>query len=243
MIKRILCGGLAALFVFAAHAQSMEAEVKKSVESALGKIFVGKRIKVDAVREASLPGLYEASIGGDVLYTDKKVTYILIGEAYDTKSGVNLTEERRKKFTQAQFSTLPFDLAVKQVRGNGKRVLVTFEDPNCGYCKKLARELLGFSDITVYTFLLPILSADSVEKSKGIWCARDRAKAWNDWMIDGIEPPAGKCDMPLDKFRELGAKFRINGTPALYFPDGTLIPGYIRAAEIEQALGKAANSR
>lgn len=235
MSKRILLGALAAVWIFAAHAQGGDtADVKKAVEAALGK-----GTKVDSVRDAGVLGLYEVVVGGDILYTDKKATYFFIGDIMEAKSHRNLTEDRKNKLAQIKFSDLPFDLAVKQVRGNGKRVFATFEDPHCGYCKKLAKELQGMTDVTIYTFLFPILSPDSTEKSKGIWCAPDKAKAWTDWMMNGTEPPAGKCDAPIEKVLELGRKLNIRGTPTIFFADGSRVPGFVPAAAIEQALAKA----
>jgi thiol:disulfide interchange protein DsbC len=236
MIKRALLGGIAAFFVLSANADSNDtADIKKGVEAALGR-----GTKVDAVREAGALGLYEVQIGGDILYTDKKVTYLLLGDIVDAKARRNLTEERKNKLAQIKFTDLPLDLAVKQVRGNGKRVFATFEDPNCGYCKKLAHELQGMTDVTIYTFLYPILSPDSSDKSRAIWCAQDKAKAWTGWMLNGTDPGASvaKCEAPNDKIVALGHKLNVRGTPTIFFADGSRMPGYIPAAQIEQTLGK-----
>jgi len=126
------------------------------------------------------------------------------------------------------------------VRGDGRRVLATFEDPNCGYCKRLARELLTLDNVTVYVFLYPILSEDSVRKSKQIWCAPDRAKAWNDWMVDG-KTPTGRddCDTTaVTRNREYGRRLNISGTPTIFFGDGERVPGAIPLARIEQKLSQ-----
>ena len=158
----------------------------------------------------------------------------------DAKSMKNVTDERMKKLTAIRFSDLPLDRAIKQVRGDGKRVLATFEDPNCGYCKRLAKELLKLDNVTVYVFLYPILSEDSVRKSKQIWCAADRSKAWNDWMIDG-KAPAGRedCDTSaVTKNQEFGRKLNISGTPTMFFGDGERVPGAVPLARIEQKLNQ-----
>ncbi|MFN3884658.1 MAG: DsbC family protein, partial [Rhodocyclaceae bacterium] len=209
----------------------------------LAELF-GPSIKADAVRKLDKFNLYEIQIGGELLYTDEKVGFLINGDVLDVQAKKNLTEERKQKLSQVKFSELPLDLAIKQVKGNGKRVLVTFEDPNCTYCRKLAKELQNVTDVTVYTFLYPILSADSAEKSKNIWCAADRAKAWVDLMLEGKQPAAANCSHPIDKIVALGRKLNVKGTPALIFADGSRIPGYMPAAMLEKALDKgSANVR
>lgn len=239
MIKNVLAATVAALLACAAQADGGEAEVKKAVEAALGK-----GTKVDGVRDAGFLGLYEVQIGGELAYTDRKASYLLLGDVVDTKTRKNLTEERKNKLAQIKFSDLPLELAVKQVRGNGKRIMATFEDPNCGYCRKLAHELQGVTDVTVYTFLYPILSPDSGDKAKAIWCAQDKAKAWNDLMISGVAPAsaASNCDGgTIDKVTALGRRLNIRGTPTIFFSDGSRIPGFVTGPQLEQRLGKPAS--
>ena len=212
----------AALACVSLVAVADEAEVKKAVEARLGK--------VEKIARAPMPGIWEVTVDGQIFYADDKANYLLFGNLLDMKSGKNLTAER-------QFNSLPLELAVKQVRGSGKNVMVTFEDPNCGYCKKLAKDILTLKDVTVYTFLLPVLGDDSYEKSKAIWCAPAKSKAWTDWMTAGKTPPAAsaKCDISgLNKSAQLGGKLRINGTPAIFFAGGERVGGYIPAAEIEK---------
>jgi thiol:disulfide interchange protein DsbC len=150
----------------------------------------------------------------------------------------NVTQERINKLTAIKWSDLPLDRAVKTVRGDGKRVVASFEDPNCGYCKKLAKDMLKLDNVTIYTFLYPILSQDSVDKSKQIWCSTDRAKSWNDWMVEG-RSPSGKSDCDtsaIAKNQEYGRKLNINGTPTLFFADGERIPGAVPLDKIEAKL-------
>jgi thiol:disulfide interchange protein DsbC len=178
-----------------------ESDVRKAAEAKLGK--------VEKLVKAPMPGLWEVTVDSQIFYVDDKASFLIFGNLLDMKTGRNITAER-------QFNALPLELALKQVRGSGKNVMVTFEDPNCGYCKKLAKDVLTLKDVTVYTFLLPVLGDDSYEKSKAIWCAPDKAKAWVDWMTAGKAPPAAsaKCDVAgLNKSAQLGAKLRIGGTP------------------------------
>lgn len=214
MIMALACASLTAA--------AAEADVRKALESRMGSL--------ESLNRSPIPGLWEASVDGQVFYVDDKGEYLLSGNLIEIKSGKNLTSLR-------QFNALPLNLALKQVRGSGKHVLVTFEDPNCGFCKKLARELQSVKDVTVYTFLFPILGEDSMQKAQAIWCAADRAAAWNNWVLDGKPPVArnGKCDLSgLEKSIELGRKLRVNGTPALFFTTGERVGGYIPASEIEK---------
>lgn len=233
MIKKLLPLVLALAFV--ANAQADEAEVRKAMEAKLGA-------KVESVTKSGYLGLYEVYMEGGIFYTDEKMTaFIAGGQLIDAKTMKNTTEERMRKLTAIKFTDLPFDRAIKQVRGNGKRVLATFEDPNCGYCKRLAKDLQKVENVTVYTFLLPILSEDSLKKSRQIWCASDRSKAWNDWMIDG-KVPSGKedCDTSaVDKNREFGRKLNITGTPTMFFADGERVPGAMPVDRIEKKLSAA----
>lgn len=232
MLKKIL--PLTLSLAFGALALADEAEIKKGMEAKLGA-------KVESVNKAGYLGLYEVYADGNIFYTDDKMTAIMVGgQLVDAKSMKNVTEERMKKLTAIKFNELPLERAIKQVRGDGKRVLATFEDPNCGYCKRLAKDLLKLENVTVYTFLYPILSEDSVRKSKQIWCSADRAKAWNDWMVDGKAPAVkDDCDASaVGKNQEFGRKLNITGTPTMFFGDGERVPGAMPIARIEQKLGQ-----
>lgn len=221
---------LAFAAVTAAHAD--EAAVKKAAQS-----FIGDRGQVDAVRKSAVPGLYEVQVGSDVFYVDEKGQHAFFGDIVDLKTRTNLTDERRSKLSAIKFSDLPLGMAIKQVRGNGKRVMATFEDPNCGYCKKLHKDAQSLTDVTIYTFLFPILGPDSLEKSKNILCSADPAKAWSDWMDNGVVPPLVKnCGVDLDKYVALGQKFNVRGTPNIFMVDGSRIPGAVPLAQIESSL-------
>ena len=234
MLKKLLPLALAATLCLPAIAD--EASVKKAVEAKLNG-------KVDKVSKTPYLGLYEVFVGGDIIYTDEKVSALLFdGKLIDTKTMKNVTAERIQKLTAIKFTDLPLELAVKQVRGDGKRVFASFEDPNCGYCKKLAKDLTKLDNVTIYTFLYPILSPDSLEKSKQIWCAADKARAWNDWMVDNKAPTGkGDCDTTaVQKTIETGRNLAINGTPTIFFADGERIPGAVPVARIEEKLAQIA---
>jgi thiol:disulfide interchange protein DsbC len=212
---------------------SVEATIKKNIEPRLGGA------KIESIKETPYSGLYELRVAGDILYTDKKGEYLVIGHVYDAKTTRDLTRERIDDINKIKFSDLPLDSAIKQVKGDGKRVIAVFEDPNCGYCKRLRQTTLkDTNNVTIYTFMYNILSDDSSVKSKNIWCAPDRAKAWDDWMINGKAAPAAaaNCETPNDKVFALGQKLKIQGTPAIFFADGSRIPGAVDQATLEKKL-------
>lgn len=247
MFKKILTLVLAAVFslpLMAAGAKKVAVvppspeevieQVKKAVESKLG-------VKVVSVTKSPYLNLFEVYADGQILYTDEKLTALIAGTLIDGKTMKNVTAERMQKLAAIKFSDLPLELAIKQVRGDGKRILASFEDPNCGYCKKLARDIAKLDNVTVYTFLYPILSPDSLDKSNQIWCASDKAKVWNDWMQDGKALPSrSDCDTSaVQKTVELGHRLQISGTPTLFFADGDRIPGAVPVAQIEKKLDQA----
>ena len=209
--------------------------LKKNLETRLGA-------PVDHIGRMPLAGLYEVRVGTDVFYTDVTGNYIVIGNVIDLRSRENLTRARVEAMKQAslpvfKFAELPLDVAVKTVKGNGKRKVAIFEDPNCGYCKKLEKSILDIGDVTIYVFLYPVLGPDSLMKSKQIWCAKDRAKAWNDWMQNATALAGdGACTTPLDRTLELGKKLKVDGTPTLFFPNNKRVEGAVEASDLEKYL-------
>ena len=213
-----------------------EANIKRMMESRLRP-----GTTIDSITRTAYFGLYEVRIGSEIVYTDEKVTYVFLGSVLDGKTMDNLTQERIEKLSTIKFDDLPLSSAIKQVNGSGKRRLAYFADPNCGYCKKFERESLGqLKDSTVYIFLYPILSPDSVVKSKSIWCSPDRLKAWNDWMLKGQAPSAqGSCETPIEIVEALGKRMKVNATPTLFLASGRRIPGAISLAQLESAVAEA----
>lgn len=220
--------------VAAITASAGEAEIRSSLTERVPSLP-----KIDEVNRTAIPSLYEVRMGTTLYYTDEGGNYLIRGEIVDIKSGANLTQARLDKITVIDVAALDLKDAIVWKRGNGLRKLVVFADPNCGYCKRFERELQIAKDLTVYTFLYPILGGDSAEKARDVWCAADRTKAWRSWMLDGVAPPrnAGACDAgALGRNRALGARHRISGTPALVFENGKRVPGMVRSEELEQNL-------
>ncbi len=198
--------------------------------------------KIDEVQSTPMSGLYEVRVGTDVFYTDAKGNFLIQGELIDTKARRNLTEDRIAKLSAVDFSALPLKDAFVTVRGDGKRQLAVFADPNCGYCKRFERDLQKIDNITIHTFLYPILSPDSVEKSNNVWCAKDRTAAWDDWMLRDKTPTSASCDTTaLQRNLAFGKKHKITGTPTLILSDGSRVPGAIATADLEKRLSAAAN--
>lgn len=196
---------------------------------------------IDGARQTSMPGVIEVRSGGNIFYTDANGDHLIDGQMIDTRSQRNLTEERLEVLNRVDFATLPLNDAVLWKRGNGKRRMVVFSDPNCGYCKRLERDIQKLNDVSVYTIMIGILGDDSRAKSEAIWCAKDRTQAWLGWMLDGVQPPKalGQCGSPLQRNMALAQKLRVNGTPAIIFEDGTRAPGAVPLATLEQRLARA----
>jgi len=238
MLKRLVLPLLLAPLLALAQAAepagklTSEAIIKNTLESRLGGI------KVEAVAKTPYLGLYEVRVDSEILYTDEKMNYIFSGNIIDAKTMQNITEKRLRELTAVKWENLPLDAAFKTVRGNGKRTLAVFSDPNCPYCKRFEKDLAKVDDITIYTFLYPILSPDSHEKSKAVWCSADKSKAWSELMLNGTVPAAGRCDTPIEKNLELGRKYRVSGTPTLIFANGERVPGAIPAEQIEKLLAQ-----
>ena len=224
--------GLALTSSVASAQNATEKKVKEEIQKQLGA-----RAKVDTVRATPLSGVYEINIGNDVVYTDSAARYLIQGEIVDLKTGINLTEQRSNDLNRIRWADLPLNDAVKVVKGKGTRQLAIFVDPNCGFCKKLEKSFQQLDDVTIYNFLIPILSADSLTKSQQIWCSSDKASAWTNWMVNG-QALSGKtdCATPLDRNLALAKKWGITGTPAIFFADGSRIAGAVPLAQIENKL-------
>jgi thiol:disulfide interchange protein DsbC len=215
-----------------------EARIRKLVEPRMGA-----NVKVDAVTKTPYGGMYEVRTGGDIFYTDESARYMFVGKVVDLTTLKDLTRERMDEVAGIRsFSDLPLELAIKTVKGNGKRVMAVFEDPNCPYCKKLHETLKGIDNVTVYTFLLNVLSDDSVTKGRNIWCASDRSQAWAAWMDEGRAAPAApaNCAAPSDQVMALGRKLHVKGTPTIYFYDGSRTITAFDAAGLEARLNTSA---
>jgi thiol:disulfide interchange protein DsbC len=212
------------------------AQPEQQIKSELQK-KIGSNGKIRNVSASPISGVYEVLVGNDIVYTDSNGKYLFQGEIIEIATGKNITEQRQADLNRIKWSELVPANALKAVRGNGSRQIAIFSDPNCGYCKRLEKSLQQLDNVTVYTYLIPILSADSAQKSKQIWCSADPQKAYIDWMINGVAP-SGKsdCTTPLDKNMAFAKTYSITGTPTIFFTDGSRFPGAVQIVDIEKKL-------
>ncbi|HEY3537776.1 MAG TPA: DsbC family protein [Trinickia sp.] len=218
-----------------AHADQTTDKLKATLQARLPDL------QIKSITKAPVAGLYEVNVGAQLIYSDANGDYVFVGDLLDTKAHANLTEARLAEINKVDFASLPLADAVKVVKGNGSRKIAVFSDPNCPYCKQLEASLKSIDNITVYTFLYPVLSDDSTAKAKAIWCSADRAKTWEAWMLERRAPSGtGSCDTSaIDKNLALGRGMNVTGTPTIILADGRRLPGAVSADALERALGKA----
>lgn len=233
---RALVAALAGFVAFGASstpAWADEADIRRNLPQRVPKLP-----PIESVSPTPIAGIYEVVIGGEIVYSDAQGNHLIRGEILQTNPMRNLTEERSAKLSGFDFAKLPLKDAVVWKNGNGKRKVAVFADPNCGYCKRFERELQQVKDLTVYTFIIPILGGDSPQKSRDIWCSKNQTQAWLDWMLRNQTPPRqmGSCDTPMERNLQLAQKHRVRGTPGIVFEDGSFVPGMLPAADLEQRL-------
>jgi thiol:disulfide interchange protein DsbC len=242
IFRSLLTVGLSLSLQCVAHAQSGELP---AAQLAVIKQKLATRMPdlppVESARTAPIGGLVEIKAGSNIFYTDATGEYLLEGQLIETRTQRNLTEERQDEISRGDVANLPAKDAIVWKSGTGKRRLVVFADPNCGYCKQLERELQKLKDVTVSTYMIGILGDDSRVKLDNIWCSRDRTQTWLDWMLQGATPPRamGLCGSPGQRNLALAQKLRVNGTPAVFFEDGSRLPGAGNVATLEQRMAKA----
>lgn len=226
--------------VLATAAQQPSEDQAQAIRQQFVQRFPG--IQVDAVRLTPMDGMYEIQVGLDLVYTDAQVNYVFQGSLIDAKARRDLTAERLEVLQRVAFDSLPLERAIRQVKGTGARQMAVFEDPNCGYCKQLHRTLESIDDVTVYTFLFPILSPDSSTKSRDIWCSPDPAVTWKAWMVKGEAPVPAECaTTPIDDNLALGRKLNVQGTPAIFFADGSRVNGALPLDALKKKLDEQAS--
>jgi thiol:disulfide interchange protein DsbC len=216
---------------------AQEAAIRKNLAKRLPEFKA-----IDEVRKLPMPGLYEVRIKGtDIYYTDAQGEFLMQGNLVNTRTLQNLTKDKMDKLMAIKFEDLPKKDFFTIVRGNGQRKIAVFEDPNCGFCKRFEKDFEAVDNVTVTVYLYPILGPDSKDKSKKIWCAKDRAQAWQDWILNQVASTGGvmPCDTTaLDRNLDFGQRYRIEGTPTLFLADGRRVPGAVDAKQVEKLLSE-----
>ena len=245
MFIRILTVMTSALILLSGIACADEA----SIRAEFAKKY--PQANIESITKTPYLGLYEMLVDGEVIYTDADFTYLIFGSIVETKTRTNLTDARQREIEDKKlkalafpFEQLPFELAIKKVKGNGSRKVAVFSDPDCPFCRKLEKDIEKITDVTIYTFLFPIeqLHPKAPEMSRAIWCAPDRVKAWDEYMLKGVVPKSPKCDNPVEKIVAYGQSKKINGTPTIFFTDGKRVPGAIPAERFEELLKNAGSA-
>jgi thiol:disulfide interchange protein DsbC len=232
---------IAALF-FATSVMAQDTEkLKKTLETKLNGA------KIESITKTPYGGLLEVVADGDIFYVNPEGDMAMFGNLIDLKTERNITADRNREIAAASFAKLPFDSAIKTVRGTGARKVAVFTDPDCPYCKMLEKELIDINNVTVYTFLFPLdqLHPDARNKSKAIWCSADRSKTWLDFMLKSVplKEPTANCEAPFAKTEEVGKKYKVRGTPLLVFPNGEKLPGAAKKETLEKMLSGEVASR
>lgn len=233
-IRTIAAAALLAAGLASAGAQAQESVIRKNLGERLPQMG-----QIEEVTRTPMPGIFEVRVGSDLYYTDAKGDFLIHGQMIDAKQRRNLTEERQEKLMAIDFSQLPLKDSFTIVRGNGKRKLAVFQDPNCPYCKRFEKDMAKVDNVTIHMFLYPILGPDSNDKARNLWCAKDRGAAWLDWMVRDKPAANANCDTAaIARNVEFGRQHRITGTPTMLFADGTRVPGAIGTAQIEKLLAE-----
>ena len=223
--------------LFAASGKSPDlAQLQKTLAERL------PQSKIVDIKPAAVPGLYEVFTGSSLFYSDATGDYIIEGSLIDTRTKKDLTEARVNERNVIRFDSLPFDKAIKVVKGDGSRKLAVFTDPDCPYCKRLEEEIKSVDNVTMYLFMFPLkqIHPNAERHAKSIWCAENSATAWTAWVLDKKEPEDKTCQNdPVDATLQLGEKLNVNGTPTIYFEDGSRQAGAMKAADLETKMKEA----
>ena len=229
-----------ALLLLADQAPAADSDAsEQQLKDRLQAVTNGK-VRPDSIAHTPVPGVFEVRAGLDIFYVDPSGRYAFVeGHLLDLKAGRDLTRERLDAALRIDFASLPLDLALKTVRGSGKRRIAVFEDPACPYCRALHTLLDQLDDVTIYTFPFPVLSAESDAKARSALCAADPAKAWSVLMHTGQAPAARPCQSNVDKLVELGVRLNVRGTPTVIFADGRRAQGAVPPEQFMALLNQA----
>jgi thiol:disulfide interchange protein DsbC len=249
VLTAMVAGAIGLSFALPGHAEAAPADAKttKQITSTITSALGGSGVSVQSVEKVDFfNDLYEVVVnhngGKKILYTNASGSHLVLGDLMESKTMNNITEAKMDRLNAINFEKdLNQGLALKTVYGTGIRKIAVFEDPNCGYCKRFRRDALTkLQDTTVYTYMFPVLGADSTDKTKKVWCASDRTKMWDAWMLKNEAPTGeGNCNVPINDMVTLGRSMGVQGTPTVFFQDGTRASGAITATELNRRISAA----
>ncbi|MEP7242662.1 MAG: DsbC family protein [Gammaproteobacteria bacterium] len=240
LIKRAATASLLALTFSVAGAAAQNDAPPKTVEQIKSTLQARyPKLQVEQVHKGPVPGLYEVMTNAEIIYTNETAELVFAGRVVNTKTQEDVTAKRWNELNAVDFASLPFDLAIKTVRGDGSRKIAVFSDPLCPYCRELEQQMEGITNVTIYTFLYPLETGHpgAGKKANSLWCSSDRAAAWSSWMLQQTEPKEATCEgSPVSALAALGDKLHINSTPTVFLANGQRSSGAVPRADLEKLL-------
>src|SRR5690606_34233585 len=235
-MKKFLTLAVAAFMSASALAASSTEQVEKNFKEKY------PNTTITSIDSTPIEGIYEIVLGKNIAYTDESGGYFIFGNMVRMSDQADLTSIKREELNKVNFNDLPFEQAITIKKGKGERKIAVFSDPDCPFCKRLEQELQKVDNVTIYIFLNPLkqLHPQAVETSKKIWCSKDKALAWKDYMLGGINPSAAaNCTNPVNETVKLAQQLGFSGTPTSILEDGTKIIGAKSSSELDYALDRA----
>ncbi|RKR04515.1 thiol:disulfide interchange protein DsbC [Kushneria sinocarnis] len=195
----------------------------------------GRPMPVQSVGSTPMAGIYEVQLdSGETFYTDRSGEYLLVGSLYHNngKRLVNLTEQAQNQQRHEAVSAIPdSETVVFRPAGEVRAVLTVFTDTTCPYCQKLHHEVpeLNRRGIEVRYLAFPRagLQGEGARELRRVWCSDNRSEAFTAAIDGDTGQGSASCDSPVAKQYRLGQQLGIQGTPAIIFPDGRMVPGYL----------------
>ncbi len=198
--------------------------------------------KAEIISPSFIPGMYEVVYGAQVMYMSADARYVIQGDVIDLKNRENITETLRSKQRQRLIKTLDeSDMIVFKPKGEEHYRITVFTDIDCGYCRKLHREMADYlaEGITVRYMAFPRsgVNTKSYFKAVNVWCAADKHAAMTKAKA-GQSLPKKTCKNPVAEQMALGEDFGVTGTPTIVFDNGEVVPGYVPAIRLHEILEK-----
>lgn len=247
----LLKGAAAAALVLLAGTVSAELSPEEAIAKKLQA--AQPNLIVQSATAVGSQGLYEVELtSGEVLYSTPDGEYFVYGSLFQaSENGLeNLTAKRTDSKRLSLLEALENkDLVVYPGKGEQKAVVSVFTDVDCGYCRKLHREIPRLNELGITVRYLAYPRAGvfsdqkrtkytgSYKKLKSVWCDKDREAAMTKAKATGFIKDNLDCKAPIEAHLALGAQFGVRGTPAIILESGELLPGYLPADELAKKLG------